>query len=428
LKVIGAPHAQQVNGEMKNLTRRDFIRLCGTSSIGLALAACGVTPTLTPPTATPAPTNTVPPASTPLPTNTQTSTATATLTNTPAPTNTATPTATPTVTATPRPPTLRELAGRRNFNIGVLFGGYGFRDYYAQLTGIQTREFNLAMNYWDMGEAQPKQGEFDFSPLDNDIPICIKNGMKVLVHPLVWYSVVPDWVKSGNFSRNELTNIMVKYIQTVVSRYKGKVNAWVVVNEAYDRPANDIFYNIIGREYVEIAFQAARETDPSAILIYNEFANDTPNGQFTQHTRDILQTLSPKNLVDGVGLQMHLNGATPPNKQSVITAMRSYGLPVYVTEFDVNMMYLAREKKDIHCRQESTKKCLRRHWNQRSARISSYLELETSSPFGNNLRNTGLLQMLSRRRMMTTCTRSQHTSPCAMSSQDNSNRQRMNVW
>ena len=75
---------------MKNqLTRRDFIRLCGISSIGLALAACGVAPT-----PTPAPTNTSAPTNAPLPT------AIPTLTNTPVPTSTATATATPTATAT----------------------------------------------------------------------------------------------------------------------------------------------------------------------------------------------------------------------------------------------------------------------------------------------------------------------------------------
>ena len=92
---------------MTQLTRRDFLRMCGTSSIGLALAACGVVPT---PTATPAPTITALPTGTPFPT------VTATLTSTPAPTITATATATatstptPTTTATPRPPTLGDLA------------------------------------------------------------------------------------------------------------------------------------------------------------------------------------------------------------------------------------------------------------------------------------------------------------------------------
>ncbi len=79
-----------------NLTRRDFIKLCGSSSVAALLAACGTAPTTTPaPTQTPLPTATATVTSTPLPT------ATPTLTSTPAPTRTAT--ATRTITATPTP-------------------------------------------------------------------------------------------------------------------------------------------------------------------------------------------------------------------------------------------------------------------------------------------------------------------------------------
>ena len=69
-----------VTREEIRLTRREFIKLLGVSSYGLVLAACGITPTLTPN-----------PVSTP------------TLTNTPPPTNTATPTIRPTETPTLTP-------------------------------------------------------------------------------------------------------------------------------------------------------------------------------------------------------------------------------------------------------------------------------------------------------------------------------------
>jgi endo-1,4-beta-xylanase len=262
------------------------------------------------------------------------------ITNTPTQNPTTTPTripSTPTITSTPRPPTLRELASKRNFNIGVFFGGYGFSEYVKQLRDIQSGEFNLAMMYLGMELTQPKRGEFNFDFRDYDMPYATKSDMKILGHPLIWYNGVPVWLKSGKFSRNELIDIMITHITTVMNHYKGRMNAWIVVNEAYVKPSADIFYSTIGPEYVEIAFQVARETDPSAILIYNEFDNDTSNGRFTQHTRDIVQKLKSKNLVDAVGLQMHLQGTNPPDKQDVIATMRSYGLPVYVTEFDVNM-------------------------------------------------------------------------------------------
>jgi endo-1,4-beta-xylanase len=112
-----------------------------------------------------------------------------------------------------------------------------------------------------------------------------------------------------------------------------------VVNEPYIYPyrLNDVFYNTIGLEYIEIAFQAAREADPTATLIYNDSDNHSSSGIITNLSREIVQRLKEEGLIDGVGLQMHLDGSNPPDKDDVITTMRSYDVPVYVTEFDVNM-------------------------------------------------------------------------------------------
>jgi endo-1,4-beta-xylanase len=58
-------------------------------------------------------------------------------------------------------------------------------------------------------------------------------------------------------------------------------------------------------------------------------------------------------LIDGVGLQMHLDGSAPPAKEAVIATMRSYALPVYVTEFDVNMTHVGGTQSDTDALQAS---------------------------------------------------------------------------
>jgi endo-1,4-beta-xylanase len=112
-----------------------------------------------------------------------------------------------------------------------------------------------------------------------------------------------------------------------------------VVNEAYDN--GDFFKDKIGEEYVDIAFQAARKAAPSAVLIYNDYANHVfpPRWDGTRYklTKKTVDRLKSKGLIDGVGLQMHLDGSSPPSKQELIATMRSCGVPVYITEFDVNM-------------------------------------------------------------------------------------------
>lgn len=129
-------------------------------------------------------------------------------------------------------------------------------------------------------------------------------------------------------------------IQTLMKLFAGKEIIFVVVNEAYT--PGDIFQNKIGDEYVEIAFQTARATNPSAILIYNDYFNHTSSGKWsgerTKITKDIVEKLKSQNLIDGVGVQMPIVDAnTPPAKDDVIETMRNYGLPVYVSEFGVTL-------------------------------------------------------------------------------------------
>jgi endo-1,4-beta-xylanase len=322
---------------INQLTRRDFLKLCGASSFGLALAACGVAPT---PTSTPTLTPTLAPTNTPLPTITQSPTATVTLTQTPAPTNTATPTETPTATATPRLSTLRDYADRIGFEIGVYYQGNT-----PEILRIASEHFNLGQIFVGWQYSEPSRGNFEQTALRYYTNFAQRNRMASQAGMLVWPADLPDWVLRGNFGRDELVAVMRDHIKGVMSSYEGKVKEWFVVNEPYNLPyrPNDVFYQALGLEYIEIAFRTARETDPSAILIYNDAPNWTSNGFSTQLTRQIVQMLKPKGLIDGVGLQMHLLqfDTKPPDKNDVIATMRSYGVPIYITEFDVNLKDIA---------------------------------------------------------------------------------------
>ena len=240
------------------------------------------------------------------------------------------------------PKTLREAAQAIGFNIGTLMGGYFGPQYYREVTTIQQREFNLGQINVSWANDEPQQGNLNFSANDSDISLCRRADMKIMGHPLVWPADIPNWLSTNNFSPDQMKDILINRVKTVVGRYKGVVNVWSVVNEMYAPPyrPHDVFYNALGPSYVDIAFQAAREADPSAKLIYNDTLNHASRGHdsiMTQLTKTTVDRLKSKGLIDGVGLQMHLLGASPPDKQDVITTMKSYGLPVYVTEFDVNM-------------------------------------------------------------------------------------------
>jgi GH35 family endo-1,4-beta-xylanase len=153
-----------------------------------------------------------------------------------------------------------------------------------------------------------------------------------------------------NLTPENLLNIIKEHIRMEMEALKGKIDAITVVNES--RPANEVdnegglvdpYNTIIGEQYIEEAFQTAREIDPSVVLIYNDGFNYHPSNDYTNgsnntpRTLEIVSRLKGKGLIDGVGLQMHINASEPPNADKMIKTFKDYGIPVYVTEFEINI-------------------------------------------------------------------------------------------
>ena len=251
------------------------------------------------------------------------------------------------------PPFLKDLARQQGMDAGVVLMPGLWQN--AQWRRIVTREFNALTIDWGMywKEIEPERGQFVFDTVDEQVAFAQTDGMRVRGHPLLYgtdptNASIPDWLKTGGFSRTQLVAIIQEHVRQIVSRYRGRVTAWVVVNESYVPPwrTADFFYNAVGSDYISIAFAAARASDPNAVLLYNDYDNHLPNSATTQLTRQIVTQLKPQGLIDGVGLQMHLDGANPPDKQDVIATMRSYGVPVYVTEFDIDLQNVPGSEAD----------------------------------------------------------------------------------
>jgi len=330
-----------------NLSRRDFLKLAGATSAGLALSACGLTPTAIP-----------------------------TLTNTPVPTRTLRPSSTPTitetltVTATSGPPTLRELADLVGIKLGSAVNGAVFDEnnprYDKRYMEIFQRDFNLAVIKDAAGWIgyEPSLGKEDEGSIwfiGSQIKALRRARIyDIRWHPLIYPRYSPDWLRTGvwkgEIGKDQLIEYMQMHITSVVDRFKYGISEWVVVNEPYRHWGNrldpskgdhDYFQNVIGDEYVDIAFQITRELVPTGLLIFNDVLNSASRGYHsvygvsqafnTNQTRKIVDRLKEKGLIDALGVQMHLDGANPPDKHDVIETIQSYGIPVYVTEFDVDM-------------------------------------------------------------------------------------------
>jgi len=257
--------------------------------------------------------------------------------------------------ATQEPTTLRQLAGEKPMLIGTYFTPDWFS--YQTWREVVGREFNMAMLYpgllWK--DIEPRQNYFDFSMGDEQVQFALSKDMVICSHLLAPSSSYdnPDWVVNSYFSEDELKEILRNHIATVMNHYKGQISLWMVVEEAYleSYTGEDFLYQKFSYDYLDLAYQIARDTDPSATLIYNDYDNHTPDGATTGLTKQIVERLKAKGLIDGVGLEMHLDGSNPPSKQDMINTMRGYGIPVYVTELDIDMKSVPGTQEERYSRQ-----------------------------------------------------------------------------
>lgn len=254
--------------------------------------------------------------------------------------------------------TLRQLAARRGIEIGAAVSDAAeLQD--PEYTRILVREFGLLVMGGDIinwnlppRPSRPSRTTYDFSRADAVIAFSEKNGMRVQGHHLLWgmEEALPSWLTNGRFSRDELLSIIHDHIQTVVGRYRGRVQEWVVINEVVSRAlfggggvlpgGGDFWYNHIGPDYLVEAFRWARQADPSAKLILNDFDNEEPNRVSNRLYTTVKGFKDSGIPIDGVGMQMHVDGTKPPRKDLLTANMRRFGalgVSVYVTEFDVDV-------------------------------------------------------------------------------------------
>ena len=249
-------------------------------------------------------------------------------------------------------PALRELAAGRHLEIGVAVSAHALRDdpLYRQWLA---REFSLVTteNALKFGPLRPARNRYEFRDADAIVAFAQSHRMRVRGHTLVWKRQLPGWLTDGVFTRDELLAILREHILRVVGRYRGRIYAWDVVNEALKdslpegagvdqslRP--NFWFRGIGAEYIELAFRWVHEADPGALLFYNE-AGAEALGPRSDAVYAVVRRLLERGVpLHGVGLQMHLAAEAPPDTASVAANMRrlaALGLDIHVTEMDVTL-------------------------------------------------------------------------------------------
>ena len=188
---------------------------------------------------------------------------------------------------------------------------------------------------------EPKKGSFNFEMADQYVDFSAKNNLVFVGHNLLWHSQLAAWVSKID-SKEELSESLKNHIQTIVSRYRGKIHGWDVVNEALNEDGtlrNSLFLEKLGPDYLIKSFKWAQESDPNVELYYNDYNMTNPEKRAgAMKLVQMLQENGAK--IDGIGMQGHWNleGPSLNEIEESITAYSDLGLQVMITELDITVI------------------------------------------------------------------------------------------
>jgi len=242
-------------------------------------------------------------------------------------------------------------AYKGSFLVGAALNPAQFTEQDTRGAALIKAQFNTITpeNVLKWENVHPQPGSYSFELPDRYVAFGEKNHMFIVGHTLLWHNQTPAWVfqdeKGNPADRETLLKRLHDHIQTVVGRYKGRVNGWDVVNEALEEDGTlrqTPWLKIIGEDYLVKAFQFAHEADPQAELYYNDY--NIENEAKLKGALELLRKLQAQGVpVAGVGIQGHWHMDAPSNEQvdAAITAFGKLGLKVMITEFDVDVLPLA---------------------------------------------------------------------------------------
>lgn len=203
---------------------------------------------------------------------------------------------------------------------------------------------------WQFIHTEPNT--YNFKEADALVELAHRHNIKVHGHTLVFSEANPMWVKNlptgSDADKQAVKKVMTDHITQVVSRYKGKISSWDVVNEPmadYDDMTDDSYLrsnkwlDAMGEDYIATAFKAAHLADPNAQLFINDYGLEFDGDRWDNLLKVVTNLKKQGVPIDGVGFEAHVYEAgdkiDPKVLKSHIEKLESLGLKARVSEIDV---------------------------------------------------------------------------------------------
>lgn len=225
----------------------------------------------------------------------------------------------------------------------------------SDLTGAHAQLFAKHFNSMTPGNdlkwssTEPTYGQYNYTNGDALVGLAVCNAAKVRGQNLVWATgaqtpsyAFGDATSSAQNQATVIANIR-EHIQNEVQHFGTKVYAWDVVNEPIDPNQPDClvhgpFYNVLGKSYIDVAFEAARQyAPPGTKLFLNEYS--TADAPRLACLIKVVQDLQSRGIpIDGIGHEEH-NAINYPSPAAILNSINTVaaqlpGIDQQVTELD----------------------------------------------------------------------------------------------
>jgi endo-1,4-beta-xylanase len=196
----------------------------------------------------------------------------------------------------------------------------------------------------------PQQGVYTFEEADAILAIAESKGMAVHGHTIAFTEAMPRWMQelpSGSEEERRATaQVLLDYVKTVVTHFKGQLDSLDVVNEPFDVDQGtslqeNIWYRVFGPGYPAVVSQAVYDADPDVKQFINENGADVPGRRQDALLALALETNELGGHIYGVGLQAHVyeldtDAISADDLSESLRHFGNAGLHVRISENDVS--------------------------------------------------------------------------------------------
>lgn len=232
---------------------------------------------------------------------------------------------------------------KSNFYIGVALDSFQISESDSTVNSLITNEFSSITpeNIMKSMFIHPEKDRYDFRNSDNFVAFGEKNNMQVHGHTLVWHSQLSPWMEKITDS-TEMALAVEDHINTIVNKYKGRINSWDVVNEALNEDGTlreSVFLKTLGKDYISDVFKQTALIDPEAELYYNDY--NLCDAEKRSGVVALVKSMQENGAkIDGVGMQGHwgLEGPSLEEIEKSILTYADLGVKVAITELDITVL------------------------------------------------------------------------------------------